>query len=219
MNNTTLQVLARATSRFNISISNEDTKPWSLRKTEQCYNYKTVVCNRITYTRSPLIPGNHCQCFNCRKVGCHFQSCLHPIDEAICKQNKTLFSTSMKPSLKVPLITLSGNQTLDINRHKMAWLESKNKASWLEAKKDNNLTHHKQERHVWRFPTEEEHSKHIIHGTPHIWNDNTCPWTMTNMIHNATSSDVAAAAAAIASTVFDAPSQKKTDGTLFLKHG
>ena len=33
MNNTTLQVLARATSCFNISINNEDTEPWSIRKT------------------------------------------------------------------------------------------------------------------------------------------------------------------------------------------
>ena len=73
MNNTTFQVLALATPRFNIPIGNEDIKTWTLRKMEQCYNCKTVVCNRKTYTRPLLIPGNHRPCYNCRTVGCHFQ--------------------------------------------------------------------------------------------------------------------------------------------------
>ena len=50
MNNTTLQVLACATPRFNIRIGNEDTnlwsKPRSIRKKKRCSNYKTVVCNK-----------------------------------------------------------------------------------------------------------------------------------------------------------------------------
>ena len=159
MNNTTFQVLARATPHFTIPISNEDTKPWSFRKMEQCYNCKTVICNRTTCTRPPLIPGNHRQCFNCREDGCHFLSFPHPIDKARCKRNKTLFSTSMKPSLKVLPIVLSGNRVQDINRQRMAWMEAKNEAAWLETKK--NLTHY--QRYVWRFPSEEEHGKCVIH--------------------------------------------------------
>ena len=43
MNNTTLEVLALVTPRFNINISNKDTKPWSFQKKERCWNCKTVV--------------------------------------------------------------------------------------------------------------------------------------------------------------------------------
>ena len=105
-------------------------------------------------------------------------------------------------------IALSGNQIQDMNRQRMAGVEAKNKEARLEAKK--NLTNHQQERYVWCFPSEEEHGKYVIHGTPHIWEDNTCSWTMTNMINNATSRDAAAVTAtAIASTVFDVQSPKK----------
>ena len=113
----------------------------------------------------------------------------------------------MNPSLKDPPIVLSGNRAQAINRQKMAWSGAKNKAAWLQAKK--NLTHYQQERYNWRFSSEEEHGKRVIHGTPHIRNDNTCSWTMTNMINNTTSSDVVAVAA-IASTVFACPSQRKS---------
>ena len=84
---------------------------------------------------------------------------------------KKLFFKSTNPSLKDPPIVLFGNRAQDINRQEMAWLEAKNKAAWLEAKK--NLTHQQQERYNRRFSSEEEHGKRNIHGTPHIWKDNT----------------------------------------------
>ena len=79
------------------------------------------------------------------------------------------------------------NQVQETNRQRMAWVEEKNKAAWCE----KNPPYH--------WPLLEEHGKRVIHGAPHIWNDNTCSWTRTNMIYNA-------AAAAIASAVSDAPS-------------
>ena len=152
MNNTTIQVLARATPQFNIPFDNMDTEPWSIRKTLRCGNCKTVACNRKTCTRPFLILESFDRpCFNCRTVECHFQNCPHPIDEAGCKQNKSLFlsrdidrrksrktlfsSQNITSSLKVPPIVLSGNQVQDINRQRMAWVEAKNKAAWLETKK------------------------------------------------------------------------------------
>ena len=134
---------------------------------EQRYNYKTVVCNRKTCTRPFLIPGYHRQCFNCRTVGCHFQNCPHPVDEARCKRNKKLFllrdidrrKTCKTSSLKVPPIVSSGNQVQDTNRQRMSGVEAMKKAAWLETKK--NLTQH--QRYVLRFPLEEEHGKRVIH--------------------------------------------------------
>ena len=107
---------------------------------ERCYNCKIVVCNRKTCTRPRLIHGNHRQCFNCRTVGCHFQNCPHPINKARCKRNKTLFSTSMNPSLEVPPIILSGNRVKEINQQRMAWVEAKNEAAWLKAKRTPPIT-------------------------------------------------------------------------------
>ena len=210
MNITTIQALARATPRFNIPLDNEDTKPWSIWKTLRCRNCKTVACNRKTYTRPLLILENDRLCFNCRTVGCHFWNCPHPIDEARYKRNKTLFyprdiddqrKTCKTSSLKVPSIESSGNQVQDTNRQRMSGVEAMKKAAWLETKK--NLTQH--QRYVLRFPLEEEHGKRVIHWAPHIWDDKTCSWTMTNIINNATSSDAAAAAVTMASTVSDAP--------------
>ena len=95
MNNTTIKVLARATPQFNISFNNEDTKPWSVRKTLRCGNCKTVACNRKTCTRSFLILESFDRpYFNCSTVGCHFRHCPHPMDEARCERNKTRFLTS-----------------------------------------------------------------------------------------------------------------------------
>ena len=111
----------------------------------------------------------------------------------------------VKAPPKKPIGVSSRNR--NINRNRLAWLESKNKAAWLEAKNDNTLTQldYRQERYKWRFPSEEEHGKRIIHGTPYTWNDNTCSWTMTNVVNTTTPSDDVAAAAAIARTVFVNP--------------
>ena len=182
MNNTTIQALARATPHFNIPVNNEDTKPWSIRKTLRCRNCKTVACNRKTCTR----PGRgfdndhlcfNC-CYNCRTVGCHFQNCPHPIDETRCKRNETLFlsrdiddrhntrKTSSTSSLKVPPIVSSGIQAQGTNRQRMAWVEA------VAKKKANQVWETNRQRMAWV----EEKNK------------------------------AAAAAAAIASTVSDAPS-------------
>ena len=79
-----------------------------------------------------------------------------------------------------PIGVSSRNRAQDIKRHKIAWLESKNKAAWFGTKKENTLTQHdyRQARYNWRFPLEEEYGKHIIHWTPYTWNDNNCFWTM-----------------------------------------
>ena len=123
--------------------------------------------------------------------------------------NQTLFLKCTNPSFKILPVVLSGNQTLDINRQKMAWLEAKNEVAWLEAKKDNtNLTHCKQEHYNWCFPSEKDHDKHVIHGTPNILNDNTCSLSMTNIINNNIFSHVDSAAA-IASIIFACPSRRK----------
>ena len=136
---------------FNIRTGNEDTnpwpKPWSTRKMKRCSNCKTVVCNRWTCSIPLGVARNKRNihpCFNCKTAGCYFQSCLQSIDDERCKQNTPFFLKSMDPSLKDPPIILSRNRALDIDRHKMAWLETKNKAARLEAKK--NLIHHQKER-------------------------------------------------------------------------
>ena len=107
MNNTSIQVLARATPQFNIPFDNEDTEPWSVRKTLRCGNCKTVACNRKTCTRSFLILESFDRpCFNCSTVGCHFRHCPHPMDEARCERNKTRFLTSSndRPSFNCSIV-------------------------------------------------------------------------------------------------------------------
>ena len=78
----------------------------------------------------------------------------------------------MYPSIKVPPMNSIGvsswNRPLDINIHKTPWLEAKDEVAWLEANKDNNLTHHDQERYNWRFSSVEEHGKRVIYETLYI---------------------------------------------------
>ena len=157
MNNTTLQVLARDTSRFNIRTgidkSLTDTTLWTYQKKKRC--------------------------FNCNVICCNMCSCSQPIYEAEYNRNKAVYIKAIglriRPSLMVPynepIGVSSGNRAGDINRHKTTWLKSKDKAAWFEAKKDNILTQHdyRQERYKWCFPSEEEHGKRIIHGIPYTW--------------------------------------------------
>ena len=97
MNNTTLQVLARATPRFNI---------------------RSSINSNLTDTTSLTIRKKK-RCFNCKTIGCNMWSCSQPIDKAECNRNKVVY---IKPIDKVDGVS-SGNQTREINRNKMTWLE------------------------------------------------------------------------------------------------
>ena len=146
MNNTTLQVLARATPHFNIRIGNKDTnpwaKPWSIRNKKWCSNCKTVVYNKKTCPK-PLDEarnnGNHHPCFDCKTVGCHFQNYPQPIDEERCKRNKTLFFTSMNintnPSLKILLLYCPGIEpSTFIDKDSLAGSKERSGLAWNKGK-------------------------------------------------------------------------------------
>ena len=142
MNMTTLQVLARAIPHFMIRTG--------LNKslTDQ-YNIRTGIDKSLI---DPWTVRKTKQCFNCKTIGCNMWRCPHPIDETECNRNRTVFLNTKQPNPikappKKPINVSSRNR--DINRHRMAWLESKNKAAWLEEKNDNTLTQldYRQERY------------------------------------------------------------------------